>query len=422
MGGPGQPAVPSTQISHGHRAAEKAESRSASVHYPGKRLLDMMLLLLAAVPALILGMLASAAIWLDDGSPVLFRQVRAGRDGRRFVLLKLRTMRDARRSDAFPDPEGFTRVGRILRRLSLDELPQLINVARGEMSVVGPRPTLPYQASRYSARQRGRLLVLPGLTGLAQVRGRNRMSWPERIEWDLLYVRAQSLRLDLSILASTVWTVLAGKGVTGHPRRDPIAQPEEKDRDEAAGEPRIRLAKPDIGEEEFEAVRNVLRSGTLTNGPENAAFEREFAARHDANHGVTFANGTSALAAMLLAEDIGPGDEVIVPSMTFISTATSVCHVGATPVFADIDPRSFNLDPADIPRLVTPRTRAVLTVHYAGQPGDMDAVARDVCPVWPAAPGGRRAGSGRRVPGRSGGHLRKISDVQLHSHEEHHHR
>jgi perosamine synthetase len=379
IAGPGLPAVPSTQIGHGHQAAESAESCSGtSVHYPGKRLLDMMLLLLAAVPALILGMLASAAIWLDDGSPVLFRQVRSGRDGRPFVLLKLRTMRDAGRRDAFPDPEGFTRVGRILRRLSLDELPQLINVARGEMSVVGPRPTLPYQASRYSTRQRGRLLVLPGLTGLAQVRGRNRMSWPERIEWDLLYIRAQSIRLDLSILASTIWTVLTGKGVSGHPRRDPIAQPEGSDPEAPAGEPHIRLAKPDIGEEEFEAVRKVLSTGTLTNGPENAEFEREFAARHDAEHGVTFASGTAALAAMLLAEDIGPGNEVIVPSMTFISTATSVCHAGATPVFGDIDPRSFNLDPADIPRLVTARTRAVLTVHYAGQPGDMDGL-RAMC-------------------------------------------
>lgn len=379
MGGPGQPTGPFIQIGRDHRAVEDAEScRGNAAHYPGKRLLDMTLLLLAAVPALILGVLASAAIWLDDGSPVLFRQVRAGRDGRPFVLLKLRTMRDARRRDAFPDPEGLTRVGRILRRLSLDELPQLINVARGEMSVVGPRPTLPYQASRYSARQRGRLLVLPGLTGLAQVHGRNRMSWPERIEWDLFYIRAQSLRLDLSILASTIWTVLAGKGVTGHPRRDPIAQPEEKDSGQAAAKPRIPLAKPDFGEEEIEAVRRVLSSGTLTNGPENTGFEREFAARHDAEHGVTFASGTSALAAMLLAEDIGPGDEVIVPSMTFISTATSVCHVGATPVFADIDPRSFNLDPADIARLVTPRTRAVLTVHYAGQPGDMDGL-RAIC-------------------------------------------
>jgi perosamine synthetase len=140
--------------------------------------------------------------------------------------------------------------------------------------------------------------------------------------------------------------------------------------------PRIRLAKPDTGEEEVEAVRTVLASGTLTCGMQNAAFEREFADRHLAAHGVTFANGTVALTAMLLAEGIGPGDEVIVPSMTFISSATAVRHVGAVPVFADIAPRSFNLDPGEIARLATSRTRAVIIVHYAGQPGELDQIVK----------------------------------------------
>lgn len=140
--------------------------------------------------------------------------------------------------------------------------------------------------------------------------------------------------------------------------------------------PQIRLAKPDIGEEEVEAVRAVFASGTLTGGMQNVEFEREFADRHLASHGVTFASGTVALAAMLLAEGIGPGDEVIVPSMTFISSATAVRHVGATPVFADIDPRSFNLDPGEIARLVTSRTRAVIIVHYAGQPGELHEILK----------------------------------------------
>ena len=138
----------------------------------------------------------------------------------------------------------------------------------------------------------------------------------------------------------------------------------------------IRLAKPDIGEEEVEAVRAVFASGTLTGGMQNVAFEREFADRHSAAHGVTFASGTVALAAMLLAEGIGPGDEVIVPSMTFISSATAVRHVGATPIFADIDPRSFNLDPDEIGRLATSRTRAVIIVHYAGQPGELHQILK----------------------------------------------
>jgi perosamine synthetase len=138
--------------------------------------------------------------------------------------------------------------------------------------------------------------------------------------------------------------------------------------------PQIRLAKPDLGEEEVEAVRTVFASGTLTGGMQNVAFEREFANVHLAAHGVTFASGTVALTAMLLAGGIGPGDEVIVPSMTFVSSATSVRHVGATPVFADIDPRSFNLDPGEIARLTTSRTKAVIIVHYAGQPGDLDRI------------------------------------------------
>ena len=260
--------------------------------------------------------------------------------------------------------------------MSIDELPQLINVLRGEMSVVGPRPTLTYQVLRYDQRQLRRLRVRPGLTGLAQVNGRNRMSWSQRIEWDLRYVENQDLRLDMTVIARTVRAVLSGDGVAGHARFDPISQAEERRSVVPEVTPRIRLAKPDIGEEEIEAVREVLTSGTLTDGPQNAAFEQDFADRHGAAHGVTFCTGTAALAAMLLAENIGPGDEVIVPSMTFVSTATCVAHVGATPVFADIDPRSFNLDPGEVARLVTRRTRAVMTVHYAGQPGELDQLQK----------------------------------------------
>lgn len=115
-----------------------------------------------------------------------------------------------------------------------------------------------------------------------------------------------------------------------------------------------------------------LRTGVLTNGPHTDGFERCFAQRHQVEHGVAFANGTVALAAVFLGLGIGAGDEVIVPSMTFVSSATSVLHVGATPVFADIDPETFNLDPSDVERHLTPRTRAVLAVHYGGQPADMD--------------------------------------------------
>lgn len=137
------------------------------------------------------------------------------------------------------------------------------------------------------------------------------------------------------------------------------------------GGTRIRLASPDVGDEEIEAVTRVLRGHVLTNGEETKSFEREFAEYHGAEYGVAFANGTVALTAMYSALGIEAGDEVIVPSLTFVSSATSVLLVGATPVFADVDPETFNVDPADVARRITRRTRAILAVHYGGQPADL---------------------------------------------------
>ncbi len=134
----------------------------------------------------------------------------------------------------------------------------------------------------------------------------------------------------------------------------------------------IRLANPDVGETESEAMKAALLSGILTNGPRTAAFEEAFARRHEVAHAVAFANGTVALAAIYLALRIGPGDEVVVPSMTFISTATSVLHVGARPVFAEVAADTFNLDPSDVAARITPQTRAIVAVHYAGQAADLD--------------------------------------------------
>ncbi len=142
-----------------------------------------------------------------------------------------------------------------------------------------------------------------------------------------------------------------------------------------AASPRIRLARPDVGEEELAAIAAVFASGALTNGPATRSFEAAFAAHHDAEHGVAFANGTVALTAMYVALGIGEGDEVIVPSLTFISTATSVLHVGATPVFADVQPDTYDLDPADAARKVTRRTKAIVPVHYGGQAADLDELS-----------------------------------------------
>ena len=162
--------------------------------------------------------LAALAIKLEDGGPVLYRQTRVGRDGADFELLKLRTMvvgaetigagLSVNRGDT-----RITRTGRVLRKTSLDELPQLWNVLRGDMSLVGPRPTLRYQVEQYTERQRRRLEVRPGLTGWAQVNGRTSLPWSERIELDVWYVEHRSMALDLQILARTVGVLLRSEGV-----------------------------------------------------------------------------------------------------------------------------------------------------------------------------------------------------------------
>jgi len=165
---------------------------------------------------------SALAVKLDDGGPILYRQVRVGKDGTNFELFKLRTMvvGAEQRGAGFAVDKGdarITRAGRILRRLSLDELPQLWNVVRGDMSVIGPRPTLRYQVDQYDDRQLHRLDVKPGITGWAQIHGRASLPWAERIELDLWYVRHHDWKTDLLILLRTPLALFGGtyKGPTG---------------------------------------------------------------------------------------------------------------------------------------------------------------------------------------------------------------
>jgi len=159
-------------------------------------------------------------LFVTMGRPILFRQQRPGRYGRPFTLLKFRTMREARDAEGrlLADEARLTALGRVLRELSLDELPQLWNVLRGDMSLVGPRPLLMQYLERYSAVEMRRHEVKPGITGLAQVNGRNAASWQERFALDVWYVENWSLALDARILARTAWTVLTSEGVAhgGH--------------------------------------------------------------------------------------------------------------------------------------------------------------------------------------------------------------
>ncbi|MFJ9522232.1 sugar transferase [Kitasatospora sp. NPDC101801] len=174
---------------------------------------DLVVTALAGSIALPLGLVIAILIRCTMGGPVLFRQTRTGRAGAEFEILKFRTMRDKRFADE-PDAPRITRLGALLRKTSLDELPQLWNVVRGEMGVIGPRPTLPEQVVHYSPRQRGRLAIRPGLTGWAQVKGRNSISWPERIELDLWYITNRTVGLDLRILLMTARQLLRPAGIT----------------------------------------------------------------------------------------------------------------------------------------------------------------------------------------------------------------
>ena len=187
--------------------------------YRGKRALDLGLVLLASPLWVPLLLAVAVAVRLRLGSPVFFRQARAGLNDRSFELMKFRTMTDDQDSDGqlLPDEKRLTPFGRWLRSTSLDELPELVNVLRGDMSVTGPRPLLVQYLPLYSSDHRRRHDVRPGLTGLAQVSGRNSLSWSDRFDLDVWYVDHASIRLDLSILARSVGTVLGHKGIGAAP-------------------------------------------------------------------------------------------------------------------------------------------------------------------------------------------------------------
>ncbi len=196
------------------RPAPRADDNLSLQGQPGKRAFDLLVgtaILLLAMPAMAVSALL---IRLHLGSPVLFRQERPGALEKPVVLLKFRTMTDARDTagNLLPDGQRLTHLGRFLRRSSLDELPELFNVLRGELSLVGPRPLLMKYLPFFTARERLRHTVRPGLTGWAQINGRNYLPWDKRLAMDVWYVENWSLWLDVRILFATVWKVLRREG------------------------------------------------------------------------------------------------------------------------------------------------------------------------------------------------------------------
>jgi sugar transferase EpsL len=191
-----------------------------------KRAFDFVSALLALMILAPVFLLTAVIVRVNLGSPILFRQTRPGLGGRPFTIYKFRTMRDARDSAGrlIPDADRLTAVGRWLRRLSLDELPELWNVLKGDMSLVGPRPLLSEYMSLYTPEQQRRHEVRPGLTGWAQVNGRNSLTWEEKFRLDVWYVDHRSFLLDLKILLRTVFQVLHGSGIShaGHATMEPF--------------------------------------------------------------------------------------------------------------------------------------------------------------------------------------------------------
>jgi perosamine synthetase len=546
----------------------------------GKRLFDVCMavaLLICLSPLIVV---VAVLVRLQLGTPILFRQQRPGRFGHPFELLKFRTMTAVRAADGklLPDAERLTSFGRWLRSTSLDELPELWNVLRGDMSLVGPRPLLMEYLAQYTPEQNRRHEVRPGVTGLAQIRGRNSISWDEKFRHDIDYVDRHSLLVDIGIMIGTITKVLSRDGVTGagqatverfaRPRSvvvvgsgghgksviatlqaagvevtevrddDPsrwgekvngipitggahslqkqmnhqaiIAVGDEAcrrrlaeemitswisaihpsalvdptasigsgtfvaagailqadcrigdhvivntgariDHDVVVGDfssigpgatvaggvvigemcmlgagctvlPGVRIGdrvkvgagatvtkdiKPGLtvigcparprpiaatvkdqqtaagwpvyDDEQLEAVSAVLRSGKVNywTGSEGKTFEQEYATSLGVRHAVAVANGTVALELALIAAGIGPGDEVVVPSRTFVATASAVLIRGATPVFADIDPLSQNLTDETVEAVLSDRTKAIIVVHVGGWPCEM-APIRDL--------------------------------------------
>jgi lipopolysaccharide/colanic/teichoic acid biosynthesis glycosyltransferase len=196
-------------------------SSNAGIYWQfGKRTLDIVSISLASPVLLPLLAIVALVVRLRLGAPVLFRQERLGLEGRPFLITKFRTMTDARDNNGniLPDSKRLTATGRFLRATSLDELPELIDVLRGEMSLVGPRPLYTHYLDRYTAEQFRRHEVKPGITGWAQINGRNLSSWEQRFELDVWYADNYSLLFDLKILAITLWKVLRQEGISeeGH--------------------------------------------------------------------------------------------------------------------------------------------------------------------------------------------------------------
>jgi len=366
-----------------------------------KRALDIAVAATGLALALPVLVVVALLVRVRLGGPVLFRQARLGRSAQSFKVVKIRTMTGERGTDGelLPDAQRMTPLGRRLRTFSIDELPQLWNVLRGDMSLVGPRPLPVTYVRRYTPAEYRRHTVRPGLTGWAQVHGRNNVGWEERFALDVWYVDHRSLWLDIRIIVRTVMALVRRNGISANGQatmpelRPPAGAPEMAASEPApsaqvaeaaakmAAPPRIWLSPPDVRAPERSSLLAALESGWVAPvGPDLDAFEAELAERCDVPHAVALSSGTAALHLALLQVGVAPGDDVLVPTATFAATANAVTYCGARPCFIDADPVTWQMSPILLAAELAERRHggklpaAVVTVDLYGACADYDAI------------------------------------------------
>ncbi|MBM7662849.1 dTDP-4-amino-4,6-dideoxygalactose transaminase/lipopolysaccharide/colanic/teichoic acid biosynthesis glycosyltransferase [Bacillus mesophilus] len=355
-----------------------------------KRLFDLFFsicLLILFSPVM---MAVAIVVKLTLGSPILFRQKRPGLQGQPFEIYKFRTMTNGtdEAGQLVSDEKRVTKIGQLLRKYSVDELPQLINVIKGEMSLIGPRPLMMEYLPLYNSFQKRRHEMKPGLTGWAQVNGRNAISWDQKFKLDVWYVDHCSLYLDLKIMMFTLKKVVSTRDVQspGHVNMPFFTGNNEDDRKQNTP---IFLSPPDMGEVERNLLIEAFDSNWIAPlGPHVDLFEKEFAEMIGSKGAVATSSGTAALHLALRLLDVGPGDLVFCSSLTFVASANPILYQGAEPIFIDSDRDTWNMCPQALRKAFEicmgqygKLPKAVIVVNLYGQCAKYDEI-KEICDYY----------------------------------------
>jgi pyridoxal phosphate-dependent aminotransferase EpsN len=357
-----------------------------------KRLFDLTISSILLILSMPIQLILFVIIRIELGSPVLFIQQRAGLHGKGFFLYKFRTMSNETDDSGqlLPDHKRITRFGAWIRKYSLDELPQLLNVLKGDLSLVGPRPLLMQYLPLYTKEQARRHEVKPGITGWAQVNGRNHLSWEDKFSFDVWYVDHQSIWLDIKILCLTLIKVFNGDGISrpGYVSADLFTGSAQKDMRRKGIEMdqnKIYLSPPHLTGEELSFLEDALDSNWIAPlGPQVDQFEKEIADYIGVKDAALVSSGTAAIHLALRLSGVKKGDLIFCSSFTFIASANPILYEGAIPVLIDSEPETWNMSPKALERALEHAKskgnmpKAVIVVHLYGQSAKM-AEIKAIC-------------------------------------------